>query len=91
MNKTPTTRGTTGDRGSTPVQQLIELGSEIYGAHWINPTSRDLGIAHRTIAAWVSGKRTFHDGPILDAMKLLAKSHQEAVAKARDIINQGRV
>jgi transcriptional regulator with XRE-family HTH domain len=71
--------------GKSAVEELIELGERLYGPHWINPLSRDLGIAHRTIAAWVSGKSRFREGPILDALRYLVKSHAAAVLRARQI------
>lgn len=33
--------------GKSAVEELIELGEQIYGPHWINPLSRVLNIAHR--------------------------------------------
>jgi hypothetical protein len=69
----------------TPAELLIELGRELHGEHWIGPTSRDLNIAHRTMANWVSGKSRLREGPILDALRLLVNSHREAVARARKL------
>ncbi len=69
----------------TPVEVLIELGRTLHGEHWIGPTARDLDIAHRTMANWVSGKSRLRDGPILDALRLLVKSHTQAVAQAREL------
>lgn len=69
----------------TAVEELVELGTQIYGGHWINPLSRDLNIAHRTIAAWVSGKSRFEAGPIPDAVRHLARAHAAAAMRARAI------
>jgi hypothetical protein len=69
----------------TPVEVLIELGRTLHGEHWIGPTARDLDIAHRTMANWVSGKSRLREGPILEALRLLVKSHTQAVARAREI------
>jgi hypothetical protein len=73
----------------TPVEVLIELGRALHGEHWIGPTARDLDIAHRTVANWVSGKSRLREGPILDALRLLLKSHTQAVARAREISGKG--
>jgi hypothetical protein len=69
----------------TPVEVLIELGRELHGEHWIGPTARDLEINHRTLAAFVSGKSRLREGPILDALRFLVKSHTQAVARAREL------
>jgi hypothetical protein len=68
----------------TPVEVLIELGRALHGEHWIGPTARDLDMRHDTVTKWVSGKRS-PPGPILDALRLLVKSHTQAVARAREI------
>ncbi len=67
----------------TAVETLIELGRELHGEHWIGPTARDLDIARQTIVNWISGKSSLREGPILDALRLLVKSHAQAVARAR--------
>jgi hypothetical protein len=66
-----------------PVELLETLGEALHGAYWMGPTARDLDVKHTTLVAWVSGKSRFRDGPVLDALRLLVKSHTQAVAKAR--------
>lgn len=63
----------------------MELGRALHGEHWIGPTARDLDIAHRTMANWVSGKSRLREGPILEALRLLVKSHTQAVIRAREL------
>ena len=74
----------------TPVEVLIELGRALHGEHWIGPTARDLNMRHDTVTKWVSGKRS-PPGPILDALRLLVKSHTQAVARAREISGKGKL
>lgn len=67
------------------VEELVALGEQLHGAHWIGPTARDLGVAHRTVAAWASGRSRFREGPVLEALRILVEAHTEAVERAREI------
>jgi hypothetical protein len=73
----------------TPVEVLTELGLALHGEHWIGPTARDLDISALTVQNWVLGRSRLREGPILDALRLLVKSHTQAVARAREIGGKG--
>ena len=83
--KRPPAKPPPADPPRTPAEILIELGRELHGEHWIGPTARDLGIAHRTLTAFVSGKTAIREGRVLDDLRLLVDSHRKAVAQIRKI------
>jgi hypothetical protein len=76
------------DAPQTPAELLAAYGEELYGAHWMNPLSRDLGISQQTISRWYRGKSIFREGPVLDAIRVLVESHRIAVARARAIAHR---
>lgn len=77
------------DQLSTPVRwgvndQLREAGELLYGSRWQSDLARDIGVADRTVRAWVAGERRIPPGAWVDIVALLkdrAASISRLVAK----------
>ncbi|MCT8309197.1 hypothetical protein RMA73_00080 (plasmid) [Xanthomonas translucens pv. translucens] len=65
--------------------QLIRAGKLLYGDRWQSELARDLGVADRTVRAWVSGARKPVAGVWADIAALLRQRSNEGLAMLQEL------
>ena len=57
------------------------IGEALYGPRWQTPLADDLGVASRTVRAWLSGDRTISAGVAAD-IRALAEQRADSIRAA---------
>lgn len=65
--------------------QLIRAGNLLYGDRWQSDLARDLGVADRTVRAWVAGERKPAAGVWADIAALLRQRSNKWLAMLQEI------
>lgn len=68
-----------------PGERLARIGESLYGPRWQSDLARDLGVADRTVRAWVAGERRPAVGVWADLARIMHERRERLSALLDDL------